>query len=160
MSQSMKSPHPPDVLPQELPVFTLPEFCEVPLGEKNRLTLRKMGDSIVFAEIKGPVDLGTYDMNLHYEIIENFLKAASVRMPYVEITAADEYSNQLSVKSRETIFRHLREKQSVLVGFSICGLPMGLRLVSSAGLRLSRLRVKHFFCYRPAQAIAKARQIL
>ncbi len=144
----------------ELPVFTLPEFSEVAIGQDNRLTVKKIGDAIVLAEVKGIVNLAKYDMELHYKLLDDFVDTAAVKIPYVEITAADGFSGQLPLKSRETIFRHLREKHKVLAGFSICGLPLGLRIVSSAGLRMSRLKIKHFFCHEPNQAIVHAQQIL
>ena len=66
-----------------LPVLEIEDFINHENKNGYSLTFKKIGHSIIYVNNRG--NLSDIDLNLHFELLEKFIKRANIKEPFVEI---------------------------------------------------------------------------
>lgn len=143
-----------------LPILSLPEFTCVNVSGENRLTYKKIGDSIVYIEVCGKLNLESFDPDRHYEILRQFLTAAQVKKPFIELRNTAQIYSRMLPADRQKNFRQLNNLKDEMLALFVCGLPQGVRIMTLTGSKLMGMPVKIICPNNYGEAIAMAQKIL
>ncbi|MFO8110443.1 MAG: response regulator [Thermoplasmata archaeon] len=141
-----------------LPVETLPEFVDVDLKDGYLVSLKKIGDSILYGCAKG--DLGNYDQDRFEEMVDDFCAAIGIKMPYVHIYDLKSITGRLSFSTMKRQIDYFNENQETLIGLVLIDEPSWFKPFITQGLRLFDHRFKVVTVENYGDAVKAARDIL
>lgn len=122
-----------------LPVLTLTEFTDVQLNEGYAVTLKKIGNSIVY--IDTVANFKYHDLDKFNALVANFCIAADVRKPYVQIRDLSSSTGRLSFKAIKRNAAFFLENQDTMIGLVMIEGPSWLMPLATQGMNL----FKHSF---------------
>jgi PAS domain-containing protein len=117
----------------KLPVLELEEFVNIPAGDNYYFNIRKIGSNIVHFQNNG--DSSTTDMRFYYEKLEEFIKAASVELPYIEIRDMRHVSGNPSPEAMR-FQRDYLQKNDSCKAFIVCNTSLWLRATIRAAMKI------------------------
>ena len=141
-----------------LPVLTLPEFTDVQLNEGYFLTLKKIGNSIVYIDTKA--NFKYHDLDKFNALVANFCIAADVRKPYVQIRDLSSSTGRLSFRTIKRQASFFLENQDTMIGLVMIEGPSWLMPLANQGLKIFKPSFKIASVRNYSDAVASAVNIL
>ena len=140
-----------------LTVLELDEFLNVEASKGYFFTLRKVGDSIVHIQSRGnQKNASVDDFNA---LLNQFIKAAKVRKPIVEIRDFEFSRGRLPAEQIKRQKDYLFNNQDDYLGWIICNAPAWLRIVAKAGFQTYKLNLTLEATKNLEQAIGIAKKL-
>lgn len=141
-----------------LQIISIPEFSDIHLGEDYCLSLKKIGDSIVY--IKTKANLIHHDLSRFNSVVENFCKSAEVKKPYVQIADITSSTGRISFSSIKKHASFFLENKNTVAGIVMIEGPSWLMPIVDQGLRLFKPSFKVVSVKKYSDAISAAINIL
>jgi hypothetical protein len=140
-----------------LPVVTIPSFTNYFITEDYEISLKKIGDSIVYLTGKG--NLVHYKIDENNDIIDDFCRQAKVVKPYVQIRDLGDFTGRLSISQLHQQARFFIN-QTDICGFITINEPTWIRVFINHGIRYFSPKIKVSCVTEYAAAIENALAIL
>lgn len=116
-----------------LSILELEDFKNVDLGDGYRYNLTKVGSSIIYVENKG--NMKDYRVAKFYNLLEQFIKVADVKTPYVEIRSYKKLSGRLNPEMVKLQKDFLIKNEEITAGLILANTPMWLGVIAKAGFQ-------------------------
>ncbi|HSW60328.1 MAG TPA: hypothetical protein VLJ60_05980, partial [bacterium] len=141
-----------------LPVLTLTEFTNVQLNEDYFVTLKKIGNSIVYIDTKA--NFKYHDLDKFNTLIENFCIAADVRKPFVQIRNLSSSSGRIPFKVIKRQASFFLENQDTMIGLVMIEGPSWLMPIVNQGIKLFKPSFRAVSVKNYSDAVTSAMNIL
>ncbi len=141
-----------------LPVLTLPEFSDININGDYWISIRKIGDSIVFIDGRG--DMKYHDHLKFSGLVDRFCIAADVQKPYIQIRTLEFLTGRLSFREIKKQSTQFLENEEIMPGLVMIKGPGWLMPIIDHGLRLFKPSFKAVSVDTYAEAVACAFSIL
>jgi len=141
-----------------LPLRILPEFNRVLIKGDYYVSLKKIGDAIVY--IDAEANLKNHDLDKFNAVVSDFCTAACVSPPYVQIRNLGSVSGRLSYSIMKRQIRYFYNHQQTMVGLVLLDGPAWLRPFISQGMRYFKPSFRIATVNNYTDAVAAAQQIL
>ncbi len=114
-----------------LPVFELPEFTDVAIGDGYSFSVKKIGTSILYIQSKGIIQNADYTK--YYELVDAFIKASDLRSPYIDIRDFTYLKGRTTSKqikdNKDYVSNHIDE----IAGLIFVGAPFWISQIARLG---------------------------
>lgn len=122
-----------------LPVTSLDQFLNVPLGGSYILNIRKIGKSILYISSSG--NLKDADADRFYKMVEQFIQLAAVEKPYVEVHDFSNITGRLSSEQVGLNKKHVIQNSPNLAGIVYLHAPFWAGKLAQIGIATFKIGI-------------------
>lgn len=141
-----------------LPVITLQNFTDVIINDGYSISLKKIGESVVYTESKG--NFCNYDLDEYNKILDSFCSAVSVKKPYVQIRNLANVTGRPTLKTLKSQAGYFFNSQKAIAGIIIIQEPSWVKPFVEQAYRMFDTHMTYVSASNYEIAINKALEIL
>lgn len=139
-------------------VLELEAFSNVDFGNGYFFSIKKVGESIIYSENRGNIHYS--DVERHYKLVEDFIRQAHVKKPFVEIRDYTHLSGRPTTSQKELQRKYLIEHQEDFAGIIVCNIPEWLRVILKLTPFLFKIPFESVIAKDYGEAVQEAVKIL
>jgi signal transduction histidine kinase len=133
------------------------DFTNIEIGHGYKVTLRKIGDSIIHSTNQG--NMRFTNVEKYYDLVKGFIIRAGVAKPYVEIRDFKFLTGRSPSRQIQIQVKYLREHEHDVAGMIVCNARGVMEVVIRSAFRLIKTPIKLHFCKDYENALQKAADI-
>jgi signal transduction histidine kinase len=133
------------------------DFTNIEIGQGYKVTLRKIGNSIIHSTNRGNMRFTNVDK--YYSLVEAFIMQTGVEKPYVEIRDLKHLTGRSPSRQIQSQVKYLREHEHEVAGMIVCNARGVMEIVIRSAFKLIKTTMRLHFCKDYETAIKKAAAI-
>jgi hypothetical protein len=133
------------------------DFTNIEIGHNYKVTLRKIGDSIIHSTNRG--NMKFTNVEKYYDLVEEFFKQTGVVKPYVEIRDFKYLTGRSPSRQIQRQVKYLKDHEQEVAGMIACHAQGLMEVVIKSAFKLIKTPMRLHFCKDYETAIQKAAAI-
>ncbi len=133
------------------------DFTNIDIGQGYKVTLRKIGNSIIHSTNRG--NMRFTNVEKYYSLVEEFIKQTSVVKPYVEIRDFKYLTGRSPSRQIQRQVKYLKDHEHEVAGMIACHAQGLMEVVIRSAFKLIKTPMRLHFCKDYETAIQKAAAI-
>ncbi|MGL1900879.1 MAG: ATP-binding protein [Fibrobacterales bacterium] len=142
----------------QLPVTSLDQFLNVPLGGNYIFNIRKVGKSILYISSSG--NLKNANADRFYELVEQFIQLTTVEKPYVEVHDFTNITGRLSSEQVGLNKKHIIQNSPNLAGVVYLHAPFWAGKLAQIGIATFNIGISLVLKKKYEHAITAAQSMV